>query len=380
MLRQRPSMTQLSAGAIIAIFLVYCWISRYAWIPVNTYSTSVGSASSKLLEDIGNSSLGFEKIFVVSLPSRTDRRDGMSLAAALSNFAFEFVNGVDGANVPDKAIPLNEGQSRLPDPPVGCWRGHLDAIQEVVRRNLSSALIMEDDLDWDVRLKDQLRDFALSAHSLTQPLSSTSGKRVTELNFKKLPSTASPRVSPYGDNWDLLWVGHCGMRFPFAESKVIPKGRVVYSQDPTVPQQQYLWTISDPNELKEQYPNHTRVTHHVQDGICTLAYGITQKGARQLLNEVGLKLASAPFDILLRWFCEGSGEPNRGYHNCLTTSPSLFGMHLAAGLKTSNSDISDHGEGYQEEGTEVIRTSVRMNVNALLEGGKELLDQHPDVD
>ena len=68
----------------------------------------------------------------MGLPSRTDRRDGMTLSAALSNLEIEFVDGVLGETVPDKAIPLAPELERPPAPVVGSWRAHMNAIQEYV--------------------------------------------------------------------------------------------------------------------------------------------------------------------------------------------------------------------------------------------------------
>jgi GR25 family glycosyltransferase involved in LPS biosynthesis len=316
----------------------------------------------------------------------------MVLAAALSNIEIEFIDGVLGPTVPDKSIPAAQGQERQPEPSIGSWRGHMNAIQEVVRRNLTSVLILEDDADWDVRIREQLHAFALSSQVLTQPLHGTkeayidstyphlpkdSPSTVSEIAFENLPATEVPKVSPYGDNWDAFWIGHCGMHFPFADNTIIPKGRVVHT-DQTVPQQQYLWTIAIPDDVKEQYPNHTRVVHHVQDGICSLGYAISQNGARQLLYEIGLKNFNAAFDILLRWYCEG--VEGRRYHNCLTLQPSLFQHHRPAGLKKYVSDISDHGAGFQEKAfTDVIRWSVRMNADAIL-AREPLVDQWPDAE
>ncbi|KAI8945249.1 hypothetical protein F4801DRAFT_568979 [Xylaria longipes] len=395
MLRRPPNLSFLIVGTIISLLLVW-WAYPATWLRVGAGASTRVDIDHSSRQDIYNNTLGFEKIFVVSLPSRTDRRDGMSLAAALSNIEFEFIDGVDGSTIPDNALPQTPAHDRPSDPTVGAWRGHLNAIQEVVRRNLTSALILEDDVDWDVRLRDQLRDFALSSHGLTQPLigtgrptyaditypspSDTSPTSPPDLAFDSLPVTIAPRSSPYGDEWDVLWLGHCGMHFPFIDSKLIPKGRVVQS-DQTVPQRHHLWTVSDFNDLKEQYSNHTRVTHHVQEGICSLGYAVNRRSARKLIHEVGLKHVNTAFDIMLRWFCEGTGDPNRGYHNCLTTQPSLFQIHLAAGPKKYNSDISDHGVGEQEEKTEVIRWSVKMNTPALLDGRiEDLVDQYPDVD
>lgn len=47
----------------------------------------------------------FGKVFVLSLPDRSDKRDTLVVQASLSNFSVTFVDGVDGASVSDKALP-----------------------------------------------------------------------------------------------------------------------------------------------------------------------------------------------------------------------------------------------------------------------------------
>jgi hypothetical protein len=44
----------------------------------------------------------------------------------------EFVDGVVGANVVEKAIPVGEDGKHLNGAELGCWRGHMNAIQECV--------------------------------------------------------------------------------------------------------------------------------------------------------------------------------------------------------------------------------------------------------
>jgi GR25 family glycosyltransferase involved in LPS biosynthesis len=39
----------------------------------------------------------------------------------------------------------NDGQ-------IGCWRAHMNIWREMIRTGISSALILEDDVDWDVRI------------------------------------------------------------------------------------------------------------------------------------------------------------------------------------------------------------------------------------
>lgn len=72
----------------------------------------------------------FEKIFVINLPSRTDRRDAIVLSAALSDIELEVVNGVYGDTVKDKAIPAGPGKMTASEK--GCWRSHMNIIQESV--------------------------------------------------------------------------------------------------------------------------------------------------------------------------------------------------------------------------------------------------------
>jgi len=172
------------------------------------------------------------------------------------------------------------------------------------------------------------------------------------------------------------------MSFPTATSSAaakVPKGRVVRLDDITVPERQYLKTIYNVDSLKNEYPSHTRLTHHVSDAACSLGYAVSQAGARRLLYWLGLMEMTTAFDLELRHFCEGSDS--KPYHNCLTMQPGLFQHHRPAGNKTFESDISSHGTEYREKPvTEMIRWSLRMNVEALLGGRTDLVDQFPDTE
>lgn len=262
----------------------------------------------------------------------------------------------------------------------------------VVQRNLTSALILEDDTDWDVRIRRQLHDFALVSRALIQPLAGRPGEyadptfprppaelpvATPEMAFDRLPATAPPAVSPYGDDWDVLWIGHCGMHFPFDGSRHVPKARVIRLGDETVAPKDNIWTYNIPFTLKEQYPEHTRAYHHVQEGVCSLGYAVSRRGARRLLHEVGLKDVGAPFDLLLRYACEGEHGRSPAAH-CLTTQPAFFQHHRAAGPTSSMSDIGNHDGGFRETPmTDMIRWSVRLNADRLLEGRTDFVDQYP---
>lgn len=271
-------------------------------------------------------------------------------------------------------------------------------IFSVVENNLGSALILEDDADWDIRIKNQLQDFALTSRALLQPLSSTPhsyadptlrNPQMTpgmpeDISFDRLPSTVPPTASPYGDDWDVLWLGHCGTEFPNTrlpsradQSKWLPRGRVVHTNDETVPENDYLHYMSEEDDPRKTYPPHTRITHHVMGSICSLGYAVSQRGARRLLYELGVRKFDGAFDVMLRDTCDGNNDRPRGI--CLTVQPQLFNHHRPAGHGSYHSDISEHEEKiFEKPETEMIRWSTRMNLPKLIKGESDYDDQWPD--
>lgn len=52
-----------------------------------------------------NSTLGFQRIFAISLPQRTDRQDSLALLSVLSGLEIDIAPGVRGEDVLEKTIP-----------------------------------------------------------------------------------------------------------------------------------------------------------------------------------------------------------------------------------------------------------------------------------
>ncbi|RYO79223.1 hypothetical protein DL766_003995 [Monosporascus sp. MC13-8B] len=178
---------------------------------------------------VTNDTLGFSKVFVVGLPERSDKRDAMALASALTGFHVEWVDGVNGEQISDKAARFGVDRERLWNTNLGSWRGHMTAAWRIMEENLESALIMEDDVDWDTRLESQLPMIAQGAREL-------------------FPAPRPrPPPSPYGWGWDLLWLGHCGEVFPelLGENKGKP------TDDPGIRYMSRKFAISDDSTVPD---------------------------------------------------------------------------------------------------------------------------------
>jgi hypothetical protein len=127
----------------------------------------------------------FQQIRMISMPDRTDQRDGWTVAASLFGLDYIQTDGVDGSTIPTKARPYTMDQK---DKQLGCWRAHLNIWEDMVHNHVSSVLIFEGDSDWDIGLRAQMLEFAKGSRYVA-------GEEETNT------------LSPYGDDWDLLWLG-----------------------------------------------------------------------------------------------------------------------------------------------------------------------------
>lgn len=264
----------------------------------------------------------------------------------------------------------------------------------MVEQDLTSALILEDDADWDIRIKQQMSNFANASRLLVQPIEGTRSTFV-DPTFPEPPEnshssdfdvgtirTTDPFSSPFGevDRWDLLWLGHCGTSFPpaGAGNPKVPLGRAVIRDDETVPEPQHIEMQFSDGILAGTYPAHTRVISRAWNTVCSLGYALSQAGARRVLYELGLKEMNAPFDNSLRDLCDGH-TAGRGQAVCLSVQPQLFQHHRPVADRSTFSDISPHP---QEQNTVAftrnVRWSVRLNLEKLIDGTKDYIDLFRD--
>lgn len=69
---------------------------------------------------------------MINLPSRTDHRDGLGLAAVLTGIKVDWVPGVEGAQVKDKVLPPGGAEHNVSGGVKGCWRAHMNTLYRFV--------------------------------------------------------------------------------------------------------------------------------------------------------------------------------------------------------------------------------------------------------
>ena len=205
---------------------------------------------------------------------------------------------------------------------------------------------MEDDADWSIYLKSQLSLFAEG----TQYILST-------------PSSKRHPHSPYGEDWDLLWLGHCGAKIRDNDQR-----RFIVENDNTVPlpEHRYVSATESLNMTQEGFDDRTRVIFEAGGGSCTYAYALSNAGAKKMIQRNNAMKEFTPIGTSLRSLC-GNDESFK----CLSVSPSLVDAHRPAGA--SEREGGWEGEGgpaRPEEGrlredarTPNILHSQRMNID-----------------
>lgn len=122
-------------------------------------------------------------------------------------------------------------------------------------------MIIEDDADWDVHLREQLKPNGTIAEAL----------RSFEPDDKRLPA----EDAPFGLDWDILHLGHCHYNLPASIER--------YVDDPTAPDMNRVRAAWSHTHYAA-FPAGKRGVFQGASGICVFGYGVTQAGARRLLE------------------------------------------------------------------------------------------------
>ncbi|KAL4773745.1 hypothetical protein BDW60DRAFT_184387 [Aspergillus nidulans var. acristatus] len=310
-----------------------------------------------MFERIKNETLGFQHIYAIGLKERTDKHDSLTLAASATGMNVEWLEGVRPGDVSEKALPQGMDNPEIPYAVVLCWRAHMNALRSVVENKYATALIMEDDADWDVTIRPQLREIARGVRELS--------------NNQK-----APRKEPYGTNWDLLWIGGCATLQDKNETDLY-----MIPDDPTTPSLGHRGPWQGPigphEDWRNQHPevsmDSTRFVYRAGHGCCLYGYAVTYHGARKILAALSLE-RSAEVDNSLGDLC--GGKNGRQQIRCFGVYPNVIGTFKPAGLSSRHSDIQNYSttEWVNAESWNMVY-STRMNLQRLLAGEETVYSQ-----
>ncbi|KIW94621.1 uncharacterized protein Z519_04597 [Cladophialophora bantiana CBS 173.52] len=312
--------------------------------------------SSSNIVDTMNSTLGFAKVFVISMPERSDKRDAFSLQARLSNISFEVRDGVAGADVSLKALPHSFAQDAGA---TGCWRAHLNVMQEMLRDNIQSAIVFEDDADWDLAIKYQMMQAAQATRFLTAQ------------------TEDEKPLSPYGDNWDIIWFGHCA-----AQTDPQSDRRFVVTDDPTVlpPWARSEFVQPDMSiweEDSDDYLNfQTRIYFRSSWNSCTAGYAISLRGAEKVVFTESMVPFNDPVDNGMGAMCNRHALD----FTCIAPFPTVVGISKPAGASNRGSDIRglDNVQVIEQGRSERLMYSTRQNIPRILTGQEDFVSVFPE--
>ncbi|PFH62857.1 hypothetical protein XA68_11413 [Ophiocordyceps unilateralis] len=277
-----------------------------------TLLSLLGHTNHGFVASSSNSTLGFGRIYVVSQQA-SPRRKSIVQAANVTELQLTIPVQPIWTDDDERKFRL-EKDSSIQKGSLLAWLGHLHALQEFLNSGAETALFLEDDVDWDIRLR-----------TIQAPLVSMAARRL----FR---SALDARRYPYGDpeSWDLLYLGHCGdywhgMDIEFVDGHVKPSDLEATPHtaftDPTMSHSDSLHPFTKSLLKNLGVGEQTRLFHRSVFPLCTFGYALSRSGARRLL-QLGRKEPTSKghkaYDVLILLSCRDNG------FRCWTVNPELF--------------------------------------------------------
>ncbi|OQE96733.1 hypothetical protein PENNAL_c0001G02128 [Penicillium nalgiovense] len=231
------------------------------------YQNTLGGS---VFKHIQNNTLGFEHIYAISMKERTDKRDFLTLAASISGFKVKWLDGVRPDDLHPKAMP--DGLDPL------SREVHCCGMLGVISNDYSTALILEDDADWDEPITYPKKLLTEQIGISSGSADFASGLNANETSFYAIP------------------------------------------MDPTVPRVHHRATWGGPTEKwKQQYPelaeDSTRFIYRAEMGCCMFGYAVTTSGARNILSALSIDHLDKPVDDSLSELKAGSASRDSDMEN-----------------------------------------------------------------
>lgn len=255
------------------------------------------------------------------------RSRGLEAAAKITNLTIEIpIQSTFTDELVSAFMDLGPQASKHPNRGSAlAWLAHLDMIKYFIASDLDTAMIMEDDVDWDIAIKEQM------------PLISDAVRNFSHVD----PSDPAP----YGRSWDVLWLGHCGeitendtRRLEFNDTSLgRPAPWDLYSG----------WSKFKIDNVKEGH----RVIQMAILPVCSFGYALNRENAQKVLTWAG-RGADEAFDVVLSVGCR------EGHLNCITLNPEIMHHYQPADPHGYVSQVQA-ADGKGSESKEVDFESVK---------------------
>lgn len=227
-----------------------------------------------------------------------------------------------------------------------------DSRGRIIHENITSALIMESDVDWDMRVKNIMLGVGRGTKAIADWPFDPEPSPEEETSLSKHPKNLKmPDLSPYGDKWDIIWAGHCG-------SSGNGDGRIYAFPDESAPDEDHKWSVGE-TPREDHRPAGTRIVYQADKSVCTTAYAISNKGARKF--EERFREANGPIDLKMWSIC--GDDPKVA---CIGVFPQVFSMaESRTNIKHTEGGLSFGHEITEEKiaAGKSIMVSARVNAN-----------------
>ena len=333
---ERAWREMVKSPRILRFILIFILVIIFLFSGIAYYGPPISSISpSKLLHTKpANGTLGFGGLYVVSGPGSV-RRYHLEEAAAVTELNLTIPNQVEWSEQDISQFRVrNESESHVSVGSIKAWLSHHLVLRAFLDSGQETALIFEDDVDWDIRLRSQ-----------QAPLTQQATRQLLEIHG------GDSKSHPWGNlsEWDLLYLGHCGDYFNPLDEGVgvghhhpehlhnIP--HVIFPDDSVSPfTNLHPFTASLFSALS--IPEQHRVIHASRFPLCSFGYAVTRRGAELILDQVApakeeLTRGVRAYDVALL-----DGCTRHGVLRCYTVQPELF--HHMEGISII-STIDDNG-------------------------------------
>ena len=305
------------------------------------------------------------------MPDRRDRSQPLIHAAVATNINVTVLNAVRDKEIPEETWPesWNAGSHQVGE--LGCLVSHVRTWNKIISHNINTALILESDADWDLRLRSQLAQLPPAIDAIVDFPFSIPSLRSSKPSDKLLDNPSSvTHVEPYGLNWDIIWMGHCG-------SNAEGQARIYSYNDTTAPQAEKEFFF-DVGLFGDQHKYGTRGVFQFARTTCSTGYAISNRGAHKLVKY--FQETNENLDIELSRACSSHADMT-----CLGVWPQFFTNAPSASSidhsgQGDTAPGSTDGEGTQYKPGPALQFSARVNAFGIMDDGWGPEDWIPEWD